>query len=106
MRALAALVVAASVAACRPAGSETLRVGNHARTYELFVPTDTPNLPLVIALHGRGSTGRQMERFTHFDDVAAREQFVVVYPDAIDHHWNDSRAGMSTGVDDVASSRR
>ena len=98
----AALVVAMALAACRPAGSDTLRVGTRTRHYEVFVPTDTPGLPLVIALHGRGGTGRQMERFTHFDDVAAREQFVIVYPDAIDHHWNDARQGMDSGVDDAA----
>lgn len=97
-----ALALCAVLAACRPAGSSTLQVGNRTRHYEVFVPSDTPNLPLVIALHGRGSTGKQMERFTHFDDVAAREQVVVVYPDAIDHHWNDSRLGTSDGVDDVA----
>jgi polyhydroxybutyrate depolymerase len=97
-----AYLVCVALAACRPAGSSTLHVGGLARHYEVFVPTDTPGLPLVIALHGRGGTGRQMERFTRLDDVAAREQFVVVYPDAIDHHWNDARAGTQTGVDDVA----
>jgi polyhydroxybutyrate depolymerase len=97
-----AWVLIALAGACRPAGSETLRTGGRTRHFEAFVPSDTPGLPLVIALHGRGSTGRQMERFTHLDDIAAREQFVVVYPDAIDHHWNDSRAGQDTGVDDVA----
>jgi polyhydroxybutyrate depolymerase len=94
-----ALLVLA-LAACRPAGSSTLHVGSVTRHYEEFVPTDTPGMPLVIALHGRGSTGRQMERFTHLDDIAAREQFVVVYPDGIDHRWNDGRD--NTGVDDVA----
>jgi polyhydroxybutyrate depolymerase len=97
-----ALVILAALAACRPAGSETLRAGGRTRHFEEFVPTDKPGMPLVIALHGRGSTGKQMERFTHLDDVAAREQFVVVYPDAIDHHWNDARAGQDTGIDDVA----
>ncbi|HEY5920238.1 MAG TPA: PHB depolymerase family esterase, partial [Kofleriaceae bacterium] len=41
------------------------------------------------------------QRLTSFDSVAAREQFVVVYPDAIDHHWNDGRPELDTGVDDV-----
>ncbi|HEX5059386.1 MAG TPA: PHB depolymerase family esterase, partial [Kofleriaceae bacterium] len=55
-----------------------------------------------IALHGNGSTGRQMERLTSFDAVAAREQFVVVYPDAIDHHWNDGRPEFDTAIDDIS----
>ena len=102
MKSLALLV---ALAACRPHGSAAIHVGNGERHYELFVPSDTPGLPLVVALHGRGSTGRQMEWFTDFDEVAAREQFVVAYPDAIGHHWNDGRPGphgLDTGVDDVA----
>ena len=92
--------VIALLAACRPPGSSTLQVNGVTRHFEEFVPTDTPGMPLVIALHGRGSTGKQMERFTHLDAIAAREQFAVVYPDAIDHHWNDGR--QPTGIDDVA----
>jgi polyhydroxybutyrate depolymerase len=98
----AALLAVGALAACRPQGSSTIDVDTRARHYELFVPVDTPNLPLVIALHGAGSTGKQMERFTRFDEVAASEQFVVVYPDGIDHHWNDGRGAVNTGVDDVA----
>jgi polyhydroxybutyrate depolymerase len=100
MRRLALLAVVAA-AACRPAGTSQLQVGTAHRHYELFVPTDKPNMPLVIALHGRGGTGRQMERMSHFDEVAAREQFVVAYPDGIDHRWNDGRLETATTVDDV-----
>jgi polyhydroxybutyrate depolymerase len=103
MKGLALIALAITpLGACRPHGTSSVQVGNRERHYELFVPTDTPNLPLVIALHGQGSTGRQMERFTRFDSVAAREQFVVVYPDAIDHHWNDGRPETDNGADDVA----
>jgi polyhydroxybutyrate depolymerase len=93
--------VTSLVSACHIQGDETLQVGNRERTYELFVPSDTPNLPLVIVLHGHGSTGRQMERFSKFDRVAAREQFVVAYPDGIDRGWNDGRTGVNTNADDV-----
>ena len=72
------------------------------RHYELFVPSDTPGMPLVIVLHGNGGTGRQIERHTSFDRIAAREHFVVVYPDAVDRHWNDGRPEVDNGVDDVA----
>ncbi len=89
-------------------GSETLRVGSPGTTgiagrhYELFVPSDTPNLPLVIALHGGRGNAKQMEKFIRLDEVAAREGFVVVYPDGIGHQWNDGRQQISTGQDDVA----
>jgi polyhydroxybutyrate depolymerase len=92
-----------AVAACRPRGDSTVVVDGRERTYELFVPTDTPGLPLLIALHGRGSTGKQLERETRFDAIAAREYFVVVYPDGVNHRWNDGRIDHDTpGVDDVA----
>jgi polyhydroxybutyrate depolymerase len=98
-----ALVAAVSLlGACRPQGASIIHVGTTERHYELFVPTDTPNLPLVIALHGAGGTGRQMQRFAGFDNIAAREQFLVAYPDGVDHHWNDGRGAVNTGVDDVA----
>lgn len=92
----------ACLAACHVQGDETLQVGTRDRTYEQFVPSDTPNLPLVIALHGRLGTGKQMEKFSQFDRVAAREQFVVAYPDGIDRGWNDGRAEVTTHADDVA----
>jgi polyhydroxybutyrate depolymerase len=88
--------------ACHIQGDETLQVGTHDRHYELFVPSDTPNQPLVIVLHGHGGTGKQMERFSKFDRVAAREQFVVAYPDGIGRGWNDGRTGVNGGADDVA----
>ena len=95
-----AILACLAAVGCRHAGSETLKVGTTGRHYEVFVPSDAQDLPLVIALHGGGSTARQMEKFSRFDEVAAREGFVVVYPDGIDHHWSDGR--IPNGVDDVA----
>jgi len=102
MRGLQSLaVILLALAACRsPERAHAVPTGK--RHYELFVPTDKPNMPLVIVLHGNGGSGRQIERTTSFDSIAAREQFIVVYPDAIDHHWNDGRPELETGVDDVA----
>jgi len=99
---IAVVMVTSLAGACHIQGDETLQVGNRERTYEVFVPSDTPNLPLVIVLHGHGSTGRQMERFSKFDRVAAREQFVVAYPDGIDRGWNDGRTGVNSDADDIA----
>jgi polyhydroxybutyrate depolymerase len=91
-------------AACRgPEPATPVASGPLAgRHHELFVPVDTPNLPLVIALHGNGGTGKRMEQLTQLDRIAAREQFIVVYPDGVDRHWNDGRPELETGVDDVA----
>lgn len=104
MRALAAaaLALALALVGCRPTGSTTLEVGGRARHFDVFAPPGGPGMPLVIVLHGNGGTGPQMRRFTHLDAIAAREQFVVVYPDAVGHHWNDGRPELASGVDDVA----
>ena len=97
------LATAGVLGACHPQGDETLQVGTRERHYELFVPSDTPNLPLVVVLHGHGGTGKHMERSSGFDRVAAREQFVVAYPDGIGRGWNDGRtAGVNGNQDDVA----
>jgi poly(3-hydroxybutyrate) depolymerase len=42
----------------------------------------------VIALHGFTATGEWMRANLHLDSVADREQFVAVYPDAIDGAWS------------------
>ena len=64
------------------------------RTYHVHIGrsynADSPT-PLVIALHGGGGTGRGMERLTGFNAVADSEDFIVVYPDGIEKHWNDGR---------------
>jgi polyhydroxybutyrate depolymerase len=89
------------LAACH-GGEPTVEVGQHTRSYRLFVPTDKPGMPLVIVLHGGDGTGRQMEKWLAWDGLAASEQFVVAYPDGIDHHWNDGRPGRNSGAEDVA----
>ncbi len=66
------------------------------RTYIAHIPSRLPRTglaPLLIALHGGGGSGRAMERLTRrgFNRLADKEGFAVVYPDAIDKHWNDGR---------------
>lgn len=66
------------------------------RTYVIHVPASSDKsrpMPLVIALHGGGGTGKKMERLTRggFNRLSDREGFVVVYPDGIEEHWNDGR---------------
>lgn len=99
-----ALVIAVMcVVGCRPKGDSSIVVGGHVRSYELFVPVDKPGMALVVALHGGLGTGKKMEIETKLDAIAAREQFVVVYPDGIGNHWVDGRPGIGeAGVDDVA----
>jgi polyhydroxybutyrate depolymerase len=77
------------------------------RTYDLYIPssyqTDRP-IPLVLAFHGGGGSGRKLAGTTRLNNVAEREGFIVVYPDGINNHWNDGRGvpGVNPELDDVS----
>jgi polyhydroxybutyrate depolymerase len=54
------------------------------RTFELYLPRRRNGaLPLLVALHGGGSSGADMAEVTGFNRIAEREGFVAVYPDGI-----------------------
>jgi len=57
----------------------SVMVDGISRKYLVFAPKgfDKP-LPVVLALHGGGSNARPMERYTRFNDLAAKEGFLVV----------------------------
>ncbi len=61
----------------------TLRFDHRLRSYRVFVPPAARSgrpLAVVVNFHGGGSNAWQQERFSRMDDLAARERFVVVYP--------------------------
>jgi polyhydroxybutyrate depolymerase len=66
------------------------------RTFKINIPTGynkTVKVPLVIALHGRGGTGKSMMIITRrgFEKLADKDGFIIVYPDGIELNWNDGR---------------
>lgn len=72
--------------------------GGLKRDYCIHVPPSydkNKSMPLMIMLHGGGSTGKMMEFLTlgGLNALADREGFVVVYPDGIGMHWDDGREG-------------
>ncbi len=75
----------------------SLTVDGIQRTYYLYVPekyTGRKSVPLLIVLHGGGGRGKRTEEKTTlsgFDRLADKEGFLVVYPDAVENHWNDGR---------------
>jgi len=89
-----------------PAASDEKRdlvVDGVTRHYLLHVPAGLHpgrRAPLVLVFHGGGGHAANMPGFTHFDDLADKELFLVAYPDGVNHHWNDGRAGST--ADDVA----
>lgn len=88
----------------------TLVSGGRTRTYRLHLPPQagTQALPLVLALHGAGGSGVQVEEDYNLDTLADTEGFVVVYPDGVDlgngRAWNSFFGGdpwSQAGIDDV-----
>lgn len=74
--------------------SASIISGGMERTYLVHISSSyDPSLqtPLVIVLHGGGGTGKGMVKLTGFDAVADKENFIVVYPDGFEKHWNDGR---------------
>ena len=81
------------------------------RSYELYVPPGydgTTPLPVVLNFHGLTSSGPLQQEGTKMDELAAREDFIVAYPNGLDNSWN---AGVccgrsaETNVDDVGFTR-
>jgi polyhydroxybutyrate depolymerase len=74
------------------------------RTFHFLKPlkqTDTVKLPVVVVLHGGGSDGQSMMRFSRFNDLASDENFIAVYPDGYNRSWNDGRPELNNHVDDI-----
>src|SRR5579863_8032381 len=106
-------LVIALVLVCSPsialAGTteHALTIDGYKRTYRVFIPDRIGKpLPVVLAFHGGGGSGQQMERYTRFDALAEKEGFIVVYPDGYEGNWNDGRGvsfmrAQKENIDDV-----
>jgi len=111
----AALLVLAAIAAAAPVQPDAaersqtvaLLTGGLNRSYRLHVPPGNPpraGRPLVLLLHGHGSTAAGMERLTGFNELADREGILTAYPEGIDRSWADGRGGTPADrrrIDDV-----
>jgi polyhydroxybutyrate depolymerase len=89
--------------------THSIEIGQTRRSYILFLPDSATargnGFPLVVALHGGGSTAEQMLRFSRFNEIGKRERAVIAFPQGIGRQWNDGRIfrGRSeSGADDVA----
>ena len=74
----------------------SLTVDGRERSYRLFLPSryserKKRQMPLLLALHGGRGNAEQMKELSGFDELAEEKRFIVAYPNAIDHHWNDGR---------------
>lgn len=82
---------------------ESMLVDNVKRTYIVHEPTSgTGQRSLVFILHGNGGTGALMKTVTGFNDIADKNNMIVVYPDGYDQAWNDGRSTVRVkNIDDV-----
>lgn len=89
----------------------SITVDGLERSYLIHIPSSynkTKKIPLVIALHGGGGSGKNMKKLTlgGFNILSDKEGFIVVYPDGIENHWNDGRGvqryrAQRENIDDV-----
>ena len=81
-----------------------LQVGNLKRAYDLHVPSSYNSqkpIPLVLAFHGVGASGKTMAEMTGLSQLAEQSGFIVVYPDAIRKHWDARRGSQPETTNDV-----
>ena len=79
------MFIAVTAVACTPANtveSGLVVDGLHVSVHYSAQPSQAAARPLVLALHGLGSTGAQFEKDTGLDSFADAHGFVVAYPDA------------------------
>lgn len=93
--------------------AQEITVEGTPRTFVLHLPrgndTDAKRA-LVIALHGGGTSGRSMERFSGLNETSDKYGFVVVYPDGsgrtgMVRTWNSGACegyAKRKNIDDVA----
>ncbi len=80
---------------------EAVAVNQTARSYRLVVPHGlAKDAPVVVAWHGFGDTAESMAQYTGLDGLAARHQFLLVYPEVEKGGWRYPRPGApNTGID-------
>ena len=101
-----AAITAPAQAAAQPT-EQTFKHAGVTRSYLAYAPSASPargaHRPVLIVLHGGGGNARQIMRFARFNPIAEREGFVVLYPQGLQHSWNDGRkfSGRNVQRDDV-----
>ncbi len=81
--------------------------GGRERSGMLYIPASykaSEPTPLVVGYHGGFAEGENQDKLTHMSQIADKENFIIVYPDGVNRHWNDGRSkAIENGenVDDV-----
>ena len=91
---LCAFLLALTTSAKEKTTKSTFTFAGNTRTYYFFVPEVEGPMPVVVLLHGSGRNGEIM--IDCWKDLAAKEHFIIVAPDA----W--ASPGWDTGPDSPA----
>jgi len=70
---------------------ETITIDNVDRSYVVHLPKgydDKQHYPVVVLLHGTNQEADDIERLTHFNDLADKDSIIAVYPSALHGRWN------------------
>jgi len=84
-----------------------IQVGDLKRSYDFHVPSSydpKKPIPVVFAFHGSAENGKLMQQVTQFNQLADREGFIAVYPDALalyDGEWDTQRKSELNQSNDV-----
>jgi polyhydroxybutyrate depolymerase len=85
-----------------------MQTGGLTRTYYVHLPSSYVGqqpVPLVLAFHGSGSTGKDFAQQSNLNEISDEGGFILVYPDGYEGQWADGRGTTppeQAGVDDVA----
>lgn len=96
---------AASAAACTLTPTNgTVKKTIGTRSYTVNVPSGLSGsqVPLLLVLHGFGSTSAQVETFTGWTPFAASHDFIVAYPQARPSEYGGGWDPYSSASEDVA----
>jgi polyhydroxybutyrate depolymerase len=70
---------------------EFLTIDGEKRDFRVYIPKNMPEKPtVIIAFHGNGGNKISMASSTKFDEVADKQGYLVVYPNAIDKQWSNN----------------
>lgn len=72
------------------------------RSYYYYIPSrlkDQKNFPLMLVLHAVGSTGKDAAGSWGFLELAEKEGFAVIFPNAYYGEWNDGRNSPIVSID-------
>jgi polyhydroxybutyrate depolymerase len=94
--------------------SESLTSDGIERSFSYYLPSTLQDeAALIFVLHGSTGSGDQVREQTgyEFDSLAQTHQFIPVYANGFENHWNDCRASAdysanTENIDDVSFIRQ